>query len=98
MPETNGYDRFLENMYGRSGYFFHNLFATIRSADAENLSRLAAGFPQEVDAYRLYREEGPEALAAKVSPDHPLLKLWCRDEPDVDAMFKLVRARSCPTS
>jgi hypothetical protein len=50
----NGYDRFFDFQRGRSGSFFTNLFRAISVADHQNLAKLEKGFPEEVEAWRLF--------------------------------------------
>lgn len=54
--------------YGMNGDFYGALWEAIMRADERNLRRLGAGFPEEVQGYRLYtREEGWwEAVEAKI--------------------------------
>lgn len=42
---------------GSSGSFTTNLFKSIACADTVNLSRLAMGFPAEVQVYKRYANE-----------------------------------------
>lgn len=69
-----GFDRFIEYQYGYTGDFYTLLFKAIQQADEQNLDRMSKGFPEEVSAYKLWSREGPEALSARVTPGHPLLK------------------------
>lgn len=75
-----GFDRFLEFEFGFTGDFYTLLFRAIQQADSRNLDRMSKGFPQEVWAYKLWSQEGPKALAAKVTPGHPLLKRLADEE------------------
>jgi hypothetical protein len=68
----NGYNKYLEFQYRWSGDFYTSLFRAIALADTGNTQRLSKGFPEEVDAYRIWTREGVEAFLEKVSPDHPL--------------------------
>lgn len=43
--------------YDMHGDFYTTLFKAIMQADERNLQRLSAGFPIEVEAYRLYMHE-----------------------------------------
>ena len=70
----NGYDKYLEYQFHWTGSFYRTLFQAIELADDWNLTKLAKGFPEEVHAYILWSRQGMEALAAKCSPGHPLLK------------------------
>jgi len=69
-----GYDRYLEKQFGWTGSFYTTLFDAISLADRKNTSKLAEGFPEEVDAYRIFTQEGRDAFLAKCDPGHPLVK------------------------
>lgn len=82
-----GYDRYLEFQFGWSGDFTQALFQAIARADSDNLAKLSEGFPQEVDAYILWSQHGAKALAAKVSPSHPLVRNLVQDYPETAEVF-----------
>jgi len=69
----NGYDRYLDYQYRRSGGFFKALFDAIKVADSDNLPKLAKGFPEEVEAYKTWTRVGVTEFAEKVSPDNPFM-------------------------
>ena len=69
----NGFDKYLEYQYRQSGDFYQALWLAIMRADTDNTARLAKGFPSEVEAYRVWSQEGVELFADQCSPDHPLL-------------------------
>jgi len=54
---TEAESRLCDWQYGRSGSFFEALFELMGRADGVNLARLAAGFPEEAEAFRRYRTE-----------------------------------------
>ena len=81
---NNGYDKYLEHQYRWSGDFMNAIFDAIARADEGNLAKLAAGFPEEVDAYKLWTRVGVQALADKCSPDHPLMR-QLKDEYGLEA-------------
>jgi hypothetical protein len=70
----SGFDKYLEFQFDWSGDFYKFLFRAISQADEFNLARLAAGFPEEVEAYITWTRVGSEAFLAKCSPSHPLVK------------------------
>ena len=49
--------RLCDWQHHRSGSFFKTLFDAISLADNDNLDNLAAGFPEEIKAFRRYRKE-----------------------------------------
>ena len=49
--------RLIDWQKGKSGHFITALFECFCTADDENLSRLAEGFPEEVKVFRRYRHE-----------------------------------------
>ena len=65
----NGYDRYLDFQYRRSGNFFTHLFRAIQQADHINLPKLALGFPEEVEAYKTWTRIGVKEFLKKVSLD-----------------------------
>jgi len=67
-----GCDRYLEYQYGWSGDFYQALWLAIMRADTKNKARLAKGFPEEVEAYRLWSRVGVREFAEHCSPEHPL--------------------------
>ena len=69
----NGYDRYLDKQFGMGGGFFNALFEAIARADEGNLTKLAAGFPEEVDAYKTWTRIGRDEFLAKCSPDHVMM-------------------------
>lgn len=69
---NNGYDKYLEFQYGWSGDFYKALFRAISLADSDNSPKLEKGFPEEVDAYRIWSRVGANALLEKISSEHPL--------------------------
>jgi len=69
----HGFNKYLEYQYRQSGDFYQALWLAIMRADTKNTARLAKGFPSEVEAYRVWSQEGAEAFAEQCSPDHPLL-------------------------
>ena len=72
---VNGFDKYLDFQYRRSGSFYKNLFEAIHIADVNNLKKLAVGFPAEVEAYKVWaRGGGAEEFIKHVSPNHGLLK------------------------
>lgn len=67
----NGYDRYLDFQYRRSGSFFTFLFQAIAQADGNNTTCLELGFPEEVDAYRIWsRDGGAQGLLPHISLSH----------------------------
>ena len=68
----NGYDRYLDFQYGRSGDFFRVLFQAITLADSDNTLKLAKGFPEEVNAYKTWTRIGVEEFLPMLSPGHDL--------------------------
>ncbi len=49
---SEGQKFLIRGQYNRLGGFYTTLFLTIQRADAANLSKLALGFPVEVNAFR----------------------------------------------
>ena len=49
--------RLCDWQYQRSGSFFTKLFDAMTKADNINLGRLGEGFPEEVAAFRRFRDE-----------------------------------------
>lgn len=68
----NGYDRYLDFQYDRSGDFFRALFRAITLADIDNTAQLAKGFPEEVNAYRVWTRLGVARFLTLLSPGHDL--------------------------
>lgn len=54
---NEGEKKLVEYNFGMSGSFYKNFFETAFRADGFNLSRLEAGFPQEIQALKRYRSE-----------------------------------------
>ena len=73
----NGYDKYLEFQYRQSGHFYTALFEAISKADEDNLELLSKGFPEEVDAFRLFSrtQDGVKGFLAHCSAAHPLKKV-----------------------
>jgi len=65
----NGYIRYLEHQFHFSGSFAHALFTAIELADDQNLERLAQGFPEEVEAYKVWSRVGAEELLNRAGED-----------------------------
>ena len=65
----NGFDRYLDFQYGKSGDFFQGLFQAITFADSSNMKKLAKVYPEEVEAYKTWTRIGVEEFLKKVSPD-----------------------------
>ena len=68
----SGHDKYLEFQYRRTGGFFTTLFKAISLADSDNLPKLEKGFPEEVDAFKIWSRQGAEYLLPKISLDHGL--------------------------
>ena len=66
----SGYDRYLDFQYRMSGGFFTHLFQAIAVADGDNTAALEKGYPEEVDAYRVWTTMGAQALLAFISHCH----------------------------
>ncbi len=75
----SGYDRYLDYQYRRSGGFFKAIFEAIKLADIDNMPKIEAGFPEEVDAYRVWAREGALALALRVTVGYGLLDDLCAE-------------------
>lgn len=90
----NGYDRYLDYQFRRSGGFFKALFDAIKLADVNNLPKVAKGFPEEADAFRVWTREGAYAFALKVTPGYGLLANLC-DEYLIRRCCGLVVANQC---
>jgi hypothetical protein len=69
----NGFDKYLEFQFGLTGSFYTALFRAIHQADEDNLRRLAQGFPEEVEAYKVWSRIGRQDFLARCTPDHPLV-------------------------
>jgi len=69
----NGFDKYLEFQFGLTGSFYTALFQAIHQADEGNLHRLAQGFPEEVEAYKVWSRMGRQYFLKLCSPDHPLI-------------------------
>lgn len=79
-PKRNGYDRYLDHQYGRSGDFMHALFTAIRKADSLNQSRLALGFPEDVEAYQCWTRIGVDEFAKRCGDKKSnLFKTFCKE-------------------
>lgn len=70
----NGFDLYLEFQFHQTGSFYTALFDLISHADPMNIHRLALGFPDEVEAYRVFTQVGLDEFLAKCTPDHPLIE------------------------
>jgi hypothetical protein len=68
----NGFDRYLEFQFHIAGDFYTALFQTIQQADESNLSRLALGFPGEVEAYKVWSRAGRDHFLQKCTDATPL--------------------------
>jgi len=75
----SGYDRYLDYQYRRSGGFFQAVFDAIKLADVNNFPKMAAGFPEEADAYRVWTRAGAYAFALMVTPGYGLLADLCKE-------------------
>jgi hypothetical protein len=49
--------RLCDWQYHRSGHFFTALFELMTKADGKNLARLSIGFPEEGQAFHLFRND-----------------------------------------
>jgi len=56
-----------------TGSFYTALFWAIQQADEGNLCRLAQGFPEEVEAYKVWTRQGQRQFLDRCSSDHPLI-------------------------
>jgi hypothetical protein len=70
----NGFDKYLEYQFHWSGSFYTHLFEAIQCADGNNLGRLAKGFPEEVEAYKVWTRVGREEFLAGCSQDHSIIR------------------------
>ena len=70
----NGFDKYLEFQFGMTGSFYTALFQAIQQADESNLHRLAQGFPEEVEAYKVWSRQGQRQFLDRCSPDHPMIR------------------------
>ena len=70
--KMNGFDRYLEFQFHIAGDFHNALFRAIQQADESNLTKLAQGFPEEVEAYKTWARVGQKAFLNKCSDSHPL--------------------------
>ena len=70
--KQKGFTRYLEHQFGLSGGFYEALWAAIRLADEANTTRLAEGFPHEVEAYRVFTQVGIEEFLVEVDQEDPL--------------------------
>ncbi len=79
--KRNGYDLLLEWVYGQTGHFYTQLFELMARADTENLNKLGQGFPEEVEAFRIYAYDvdGLEKIMQRASHDHPLLTKFIQE-------------------
>lgn len=75
----NGYDRYLDYQYQRSGGFFKAVFDAIKLADSDNTKKMALAFPEEVDAFRLWTRVGVPDLARRVTVGYSLLDDLCKE-------------------
>lgn len=76
----NGYDRYLDFQYGRSGDFMQALFTAIMKADTNNQDKLALGFPEEVEAYRCWTRIGVKEFAERCGQKNsPLYKTFLHE-------------------
>jgi len=57
LVSQNGYDRFLDYQFRRSGDFFKSLFKALFQADSTNFKKLALGFPEEAGAVLLFTQD-----------------------------------------
>ena len=57
MAISEGERHLAEFQFGMTGHFFTALFVAMVNADETNLNRLSLAFPDEVNAYRRYRNE-----------------------------------------
>jgi len=53
---TEGEKHFIYYLRGSSGSFYTKLFKLMESADPQNLFKLGVVYPEEVDAFKKYRE------------------------------------------
>ena len=70
MEIENGYDRYLKFQFHVEGHFFTMLFEAISRADEDNLNKLALGFPEEVDAFKIWTRIGSGRLVAKCCSEY----------------------------
>ena len=70
----NGYDRYLEFQFRRTGGFFTALFQEIGKDYGKNLAKLEKGFPEEVDAYKTFTRVGAKTFLTKCTPGHSLIE------------------------
>lgn len=71
---SNGYGKYLEFQFHRSGDFITALFNAIGKADDGNLDRLAKGFPEEVEAHKTWTRIGTEEVLRKAGEEHWVVK------------------------
>lgn len=67
--ELNSYEQYLMFQYHMAGDFVASLYRLISMADEDNLARLEEGFPDEVDAYRVWTGWGRHELYSRCSPE-----------------------------
>lgn len=68
----NGFDRYLEFQFRIAGDFYTALFRAIQQADENNLRRLAKGFPEEVEAYKVWSRMGRNYFLQRCTDATPL--------------------------
>jgi len=68
----NGFDRYLEFQFRIAGDFYTALFQAIQQADEDNLERLAKGFPEEVEAYKVWARMGKDYFLQRCTDSMPL--------------------------
>lgn len=71
---TNGYGKYLEFQFHRSGSFMTALFEAIVRADDENLARLAKGFPEEVEAHKTWTQISSEEVLRRAGEEHWIVR------------------------
>lgn len=71
--KRNGFDLYLEYLYQQTGSFYTTLFTAIQLADSENLEKLSKGFPEEVIAFRTYRDQPIKYFTYQCTQSHHLL-------------------------
>lgn len=67
--KPNSYEQYLMFQYHMVGDFAAALYRLISMADEANLARLEEGFPDEVDAHRVWTGWGRPELYRRCSPE-----------------------------
>ena len=74
MPKFNGYVLYAKFQLGMLGDFYTHLFTAISLADKKHLALVEKGFPQCVEAYKVFTRIGADSFFGAAPQDDPFIQ------------------------